>query len=167
MNRCSYCENYLSKLDRCKFCHFEKDKDYNPFLVDDWDIMDLDNDVEWGHIQILKRLNSNGVECIGADIWFDKNMAYLMGCFADTDKIARVLGLHKESVYGNLDNGLVLLNLYQEKDLRKEQKSCESCKYFIDSVFGDCQLGNLNDENIIYDDDGRMRVNCMEWERKE
>ena len=48
----------------------------------------------------------------------------------------------------------------------KDPKSCENCKYFIDSMFGDCRLGNLNDENII-NEDGVMKVNCMEWERKE
>ena len=49
----------------------------------------------------------------------------------------------------------------------RDPKSCESCKYFIDSMFGDCKLGNLEDGNIIYGDDGTMRVNCKEWEKME
>lgn len=104
----------MSELGRCKFCHFEYEERY---IKDDWDILDLPDD-EWEHIQILNRLHSQGIDCIMADIWGDRNMAYLLGCFAYTGKIARVLGLHEEVVYDNLDNGLVLLNLYQEKHIR-------------------------------------------------
>ena len=113
--RCKYCQNYLSKLGRCKFCHFEYEES------DDWDILDLDECDGWEHEQILNRLHSQGIDCVVADIYFDKNMAYLVGCFADTYKIAKVLGLHKESVYGNNDNGIVLLNLFQEKCIRKRE----------------------------------------------
>ena len=117
--KCKMCSNYLSELDTCKFCSFEPDDSY---ARDDWDILDLDDDVDWSHFQILNRLHSKGIECIYADIWFDKNMAYLSGCFADSGKIAKVLGLHEEVVYGGLDNGLVILNLYQEKHIRKSER---------------------------------------------
>lgn len=166
-SKCRFCENYLTKLDRCKFCHFEKDKDYNPFVKDNWDIMSLNAEDGWEHKQIIDRLHSQGIDCYSADIWFDNNMAFLMGVDpSKRDKVARVLKLHNEVIYVDGEHQFMILNLYQEKDLRKEQKSCESCKYFIDSMFGDCQLGNLEDENII-NENGVMRVNCKEWERKE
>lgn len=119
--KCNFCSNYMSELGRCKFCHFEYEE-----RKDDWDILDLPDD-EWEHIQILNRLHSQGIECISADIWFGDNMAFLLGCLADTDKIAKVLGLHEESVYGNLDSGLVILNLYQEKHIRWSEKVEEIC----------------------------------------
>ena len=122
--RCDYCQNYLSSLGRCKFCHFEYEESV---IKDDWDILDLDEDDGWEHEQILNRLHSKGIDCISADIWFNKNMAYLMGCFSDTALIADALGLHEESVYGNLDNGLVILNLYQEKHIRWSEKVEELC----------------------------------------
>ena len=121
--KCNFCNNYMSELGRCKFCHFEYEESV---IKDDWDILDLLDD-EWEHEQILNRLHSQGINCVMADIWFDNNMAFLLGCFADTDKIAKALGLHKESVYGNLDNGLVLLNLYQEKHIRWYEKVEELC----------------------------------------
>ena len=158
----------MTELDTCKFCHFERDKSYNPFSKDDWDIMSLDADDGWEHEQIRDRLHLKGIDCYGADIWFDNNMAFLMGVNpSDLDRIADALKLHKEVIYMDGEHQFMILNLYQEKHLRKEQKSCESCKYFIDSMFGDCKLGNLEDGNIIYGADGTMRVNCKEWERKE
>ena len=166
--KCNFCENYLTVVDRCKFCHFEKNKSYNPFIKDDWDILNLDADDGWEHEQIVDRLHYNGIDCYTADIWFNNDMAFLMGVNPMmADKVAEVLGLHKEAIYVDSEHQFMILNLYQEKHLRKEPKSCESCKYFSDSMFGDCRLDNLNDENIVYDDDGRMRVNCKEWERKE
>lgn len=109
----------MKELDTCKFCSFEADEFYTR---DDWDILDLDDDGEWEHIQILNRLHSQGIGCISTDIWFDKNMAYLTGCFDDVSKIAKVLGLHEEVVYGGLDNGLVVLNLFQEKYIRRNER---------------------------------------------
>lgn len=117
--KCNFCSNYMSELDRCKFCSFEPDDFYTR---DDWDILDLDDEVEWSHIQILNRLHSKGVPCVFADIFFGENIAYLTGCNAGSDKIAKVLGLHKESVYGNLDSGLVILNLFQEKYIRRSER---------------------------------------------
>lgn len=122
--KCNYCQNYLSSLDRCKFCHFEYEESV---IKDDWDILDLDEDDGWEHEQILNRLHSKDIDCVMADIYFDNNMAFLLGCFASVDKIAKALGLHKESVYGNLDSGLVILNLYQEKHIRWSEKVEELC----------------------------------------
>ena len=32
---CEYCENYLSELNRCKFCHFEVCDEYKYVTNDD------------------------------------------------------------------------------------------------------------------------------------
>lgn len=121
--KCNFCSNYMSEVGRCKFCHFEYEESV---IKDDWDILDLPDD-EWEHEQILNRLHSKDIDCVMADIYFGNNMAYLLGCFASVDKIAKALGLHKESVYGNLDSGLVILNLYQEKHIRWYEKVEELC----------------------------------------
>lgn len=117
--KCNFCSNFMSELDRCKFCHFEYEERY---IKDDWDILDLDEADGWEHEQILNRLHSKDIDCVMADIYFSNNMAYLLGCFADSKMIARVLGLHEEVVYGGSDNGLVILNLYQEKCIRRDEK---------------------------------------------
>ena len=66
--KCRFCQNYMSALDTCKFCHFELDKDYDPFIKDDWDIMSLKEEDGWEHEQILDRLHLNGIDCYQADI---------------------------------------------------------------------------------------------------
>ena len=113
--RCEYCANYMTELDRCKFCNFEYEE---RIISDDWDIFKLDEDDGWEHKQILYRLHSKGIDCILADIYYDKNVGFLIGCFADSKEIASVLNLYPESVYAGLDNGLVFLNLYMEKAYR-------------------------------------------------
>lgn len=120
--KCKFCSNYMGELDTCKFCHFEFDEDSDYYVSDDWDILNLPEENGWEHIQILDRLHLNGIECFSADIWFDNDMAYLTGCFEHTDKIAKVLGLNRESVYNDVDCGLVLLNLYKEKMIRNREK---------------------------------------------
>ena len=110
----------MSTLDTCKFCHFELDKDYDPFIKDDWDIMSLNEEDGWEHEQILDRLHLNGIDCYQADIWFDNNMAFLMGVnISDEDRIARVLRLHKEVIYYDGEHSFMILNLFQEKHLRR------------------------------------------------
>lgn len=113
--RCEYCQNYLSELDRCKFCSFEYEE---KIVSDDWDIFNLNEDDGWEHKQILARLHSQKVECIFADIYFDYDIAFLIGCYATSQKIANALNLNIKSVYGNNDNGLVILNLHKEKAYR-------------------------------------------------
>ena len=113
--KCGFCANYVTGLDECKFCKFE----YEYSVVnDDWDIFNLDENDGWLHEQVLNRLNAKGVDCVFADVWFDLNMGFLIGCFESSDRVASVLNLHSECVYGGLDNGLVLLNLFQEKFVR-------------------------------------------------
>ena len=118
-DKCKICANHLSELNTCKFCHFE----YDPKVIDDdWDIFKLDWNLDI-HKDILHRLWAKGIECIHADIWYDDDTAYLLGCFDNPSKIADALNLHDDVVYGNLENGLVVLNLFKEKWIRNERKS--------------------------------------------
>ena len=121
--KCNNCANYLEKLDVCKFCSFEENT--TSISSDDWDILHLDEDKGWEHIQIRDRLISKGIDCYCVDIWFDKNMAYLMGVREDSSKVAEVLGVHEEIIYHQMEYDFMILNLFQEKYLRKE--FCEEC----------------------------------------
>lgn len=112
--KCEFCRNYLSRLDSCKFCHFEYCQKY---IDDDWDILGLDFEDEI-HKQIQHRLWAKGIECVFADIYWDMNIAFLIGCYAHTDRIAQALGVDEQVVYGNNEQGLVIINLFEEKYLR-------------------------------------------------
>lgn len=105
-------------LDSCKFCHFEYDEFYTR---DDWDIFKLDDDEEWSHLQVLKRLHSKNLPCLFVDMWTDNNMMVLIGCNVFSNKLAEVLGVHEECIYNESDQAFVIINLYQEKCLRKEK----------------------------------------------
>ena len=118
--RCNNCSNYLSKLERCKFCYYEFDESLSWNNDDDWDILELDDDVEWSHLQILYRLHSKGIECLFADIWWDNNMAFLVGVKASDERVARALGIKEEVIYNDYEHGLMILNLFKEKYLRGE-----------------------------------------------
>lgn len=109
------CENYISGIDRCKYCEFKWNEEYTK---DDWDIFKLDDEYEWSHRQIMYRLHAKGVECILADIYCDENIAYLIGCYESASKIANALNIHEDTVYNGSDNGLVIINLFYEKYLR-------------------------------------------------
>lgn len=116
---CRFCNNYMSGLDRCKFCNFDANEDYDFFTSnDEWDILNLKEEDGWEHIQILDRLRLNGVECIAADIWFNENMALLFGCKGDHSEVARLLGVSEKVFYVDYDKDLILINLFQEKFLR-------------------------------------------------
>ena len=115
---CKFCTNYMSELDRCKFCHFEYDESYNPYARDDWDILNLDLEEEWTHIQIADRLKYKGIEFLMCDIWCDDNCAWIIGCRESASKVADVLNMHEEAIYNDVEHGLMILNLFQEKYLR-------------------------------------------------
>jgi len=123
MLNCKFCQNYLSELDRCKFCHFEFDESYDPYKSDDWDILNLKEEDGWEHIQLLDRLHLMGVDCYRADMWFDDNLAVLIGCLADSRTISRVLNINEEVIYRLDECGNIVLNLYQEKCLRKGENN--------------------------------------------
>ena len=117
--KCKFCKNYMCGIDGCKFCHFEFDEEYTPYKSDDWDILNLDENGDWEHNQIRDRLHLKGIDCYHADIWVN-DMAYLIGCNANTSELARVLNMHEEAIYNQYEQGFVILNLYQEKQLRSE-----------------------------------------------
>ena len=117
MERCSYCSKFNYETKNCPYCEFEYEHQFR-LESDDWDILDLDDELEWSHLQILYRLHSQGVECLFADIWFDNNMAYLIGCKSYKTELARVLNIHEDCIYEDFEHGLVFLNLFQEKYIR-------------------------------------------------
>ena len=125
IDKCRVCDNYLAGVDTCKFCHFEWRREYPPTNDGEWDILDLNDDIEWSHHQILDRLHYKKIECLRADIWWDYNMAYLINVKADTSKVAMALGIHEEVIYNDFENGLMILNLFQEKYLRGELCDCK------------------------------------------
>ncbi len=116
--KCKFCTNYEEELDKCKNCKFDYNKEYNPYKSDDWDILNLKEEDGWEHIQIMDRLYLNNIECLLADIWWDNNLAILIGTPSNTDAIADVLNVHQEVVYSLDERGLVIINLFQEKYLR-------------------------------------------------
>ena len=117
--KCNYCANYMYNVDRCKFCHFEYEDDW--YTMDDWDVLNLDDDYEWSHLQILYRLHAKNLPCSFVDLWSDNNLAILLGCNVFTSKIADVLGVHEECIYNWSDQAMIIVNLYQEKCIRKKE----------------------------------------------
>lgn len=115
---CKSCKKYNFNEEKCSLCDFEFDGELYWNDDDKWDILNLDHDYEWGHLQIMYRLESKGIECLKTDIWVDNNIAYIIGAKADTDNIASALGVHKEVVYDAGEIPLVIINLFQEKFLR-------------------------------------------------
>ncbi len=114
--RCKYCKNFIDESRVCEYCKFEYDEYYTK---EDWDILDLDEDYEWKHLQILNRFHSLGLPCMFADMWSDDNLVILVGCNVYPNKIANALGVHEECIYCELDQAFVIVNLYQEKCIRK------------------------------------------------
>lgn len=113
--RCNICKNYDG--ENCIHCSFEYDENAS-FAKDDWDILNLKEEDGWEHIQILDRLHYKNIECIMADIWYDNNLAYLIGCKAHPEKIARALNIHSDVIYNDQEHGLFMINLFQEKYIR-------------------------------------------------
>ena len=116
--KCDYCNNYDNISDECKYCQFE----YNEYYVrDDWDILELDIEYEWTHIQIMNRLKCKNIDCVFADIW-DKELAFLIGCNETSYKIANALGVNEDVIYNDSHHSLIIVNLFQERFLRGELK---------------------------------------------
>ena len=129
-NKCRLCKHYIFDPTKaygdtdyhiCEHCNFEYDESL-PYDNDDWDIFELDDDFEWSHLQILDRLDRQGVPCIATDIWTDNNLAILTGCTAFQHKIAKALNIHEEVIYVVGDTTMVIINLYMEKCLREKDK---------------------------------------------
>ena len=118
LRHCSICKNCNIETDDCDLCEFELDES-KFFAQSDFDILDLKEEDGWEHLQIMDRLYAMNIECLFADIWFDNNMAYIVGCDAHPSEVARVLGVHEEVVYNRSEHSLMILNLFQEKHIRK------------------------------------------------
>lgn len=117
MENCKFCKKYNEETDECQVCQYDIDE-AKLFAKDDWDILNLDDDVEWSHIQILNRLHQKGVDCTFCDIWTNSDIAFLVGCNERDFRIARALNIHEEVIYNDFDHCFVILNLFQEKYLR-------------------------------------------------
>lgn len=118
IEKCRVCDNYLAGADTCKFCSFKWRTDYPATSDKEFDIFELDDDIEWAHLQLMDRLKYKGIDCLFADIWVDNNLAILIGCNANKARIADALQVHEEVIYDYSEHGLVILNLFQEKYLR-------------------------------------------------
>lgn len=86
-----------------------------------WDILKLDEGEEWAHIALLDRLHEKGIDCYFADMWGSDEVAFLTGCKANQSEIAKALNMHSKTVYVDYEHCFVILNLFQEKILRKER----------------------------------------------
>ena len=118
IEKCRICDNYLPGVDTCKFCSFEWRTDYPPTTDQEFDIFEMDDDIEWGHLQLMDRLKYKGIDCLFADIWVDTNLAILIGCNANKKRIADALHINEEVIYDYSEHALVIINLFQEKYLR-------------------------------------------------
>ena len=118
INKCRVCEHYLGLTQGCTKCSFEWAKEYPPTDDKGFDILNLDDDLEWSHFQILDRLHFKGIECLFADIWNDNNIALLFACKADKDRVASALGVDSDCIYDDFEHGLMIINLFQEKYIR-------------------------------------------------
>lgn len=117
--KCEICKKYNFNSDECNLCDFEYDGELYWNNDDEWNILELDDDYEWSHLQIQYRLKSKGIECLCADIWFDNNMAYVLGAKASKERVANALGVHDKVIYDDFEHGLMIINLFQEKYIRK------------------------------------------------
>lgn len=118
MRRCNICVNYLPNEENCSLCQFEYDENLFWTNDDEWDILEMDDDYEWSHLQLLYRLYAKNIDCLFADIWFDSNIAFMIGVKATEDRVAEAFGVHKEVIYNDFEHGLMIVNLFQEKYLR-------------------------------------------------
>ena len=116
--RCELCKKYDFSKENCSICDFEFDEKLYWNDDKEWDILNLDDDYEWGHLQIMYRLKSKNIECLNTDIWWDNNLAYIIGAKANVEKVAMALGVHQEVIYDAGEIPLLIINLFQEKYLR-------------------------------------------------
>lgn len=121
MNKCRFCKNFDYGSESCGNCDFIVADEYDP-SNDDWDILNLDSELDWEHFQIMGRLYSKGIECLFADISYDDNTAVLIGCNSySTRKVASALNIHQECIYVFNEGMLLVLNLFEEKCLRERE----------------------------------------------
>ena len=119
MNKCRICKNFDYGSESCGNCDFMVADEYDP-NNDDWDILNLDSELDWEHFQIMNRLYSKNIECLFADISYDNNIAIIIGC-THIGKVASALNIHQECIYEFNDGMLLVLNLLEEKCLMERE----------------------------------------------
>lgn len=114
-----YMENAELKDDKCLNYKCEKQE------KECFDILKLDEEeefcCEWSHRKILNRLHNHNIDCYFVDMWGCDEIALISGITGNmsiVDKVARVLGIHKECIYYDYEHCFMILNLFQEKYLR-------------------------------------------------
>lgn len=118
INKCRVCDHYINWEDTCEFCDFKWATEYSPWS-DDWDIFNIDDDVEWSFLQIQDRLKYHDIDCLLVINWFnDDNAIVLIGCMSYADRIAKALGINEECIVQDLEYGITIINLFKEKWLR-------------------------------------------------
>lgn len=116
--KCKICKNYDFNKNNCSQCEFKFDEELYWNNDEEWDILNMDGEYEWEHLQIQYRLKSKNIECLAADIWWDNNLAYVLGAKASAQSVAEALGVHKECVYDAVEMPLIIINLFKEKYIR-------------------------------------------------
>lgn len=122
IEKCRVCKHYISEDQGCNKCEFDWSDEYPPVLDDEWDIFNIDDDVEWSFLQIQDRLKYNGIDCLQVLNWYDDNAIVLIGVKAYGDRVAKALGVHEECISEDLDIGIMVVNLFKEKWLRGEME---------------------------------------------
>ena len=61
------------------------------------------------------------IDCYFADMWED--VAFLIGCTSNRERIARALDMHEDCVYVDSEHCFVILNLFQEKTIRESENN--------------------------------------------
>lgn len=120
IEKCRVCEHFISEQQGCTECKFEWSTVYPAVNDDEWDILDLDDELEWSFLQIQDRLRFKGIDCLLVLNWFDNNAVLLFGVRAFADRVADALGVHRECINEDSDYGVMVVNLFQEKYLRGE-----------------------------------------------
>lgn len=123
IEKCRVCEHFISEQQGCSKCDFEWSTVYPPVLDDEWDILKLDDELEWSFLQIQDRLRFKSIDCLLVINWFDNNVVLLFGVRAFADRVADALGVHRECISEDTDYGIMVVNLFQEKYLRRELKN--------------------------------------------
>lgn len=119
IDKCRLCEHYISEEQGCTKCEFEWATEYPPTNDDCWDILNLDEDLEWSFLQIMDRLAYKDIHCLQVINWYGTDdVVVITGCRAYVGRIADALGVHEDSIVQDVDRGVCVVNLFKEKYLR-------------------------------------------------
>lgn len=114
IEKCRVCKHYISEDEGCTKCEFDWSDEYPPVLDDEWDIFNIDDDVEWSFLQIQDRLKYKGIDCLQVLNWYDGNAIVLIGVKAYGERVAKALGMHSECISEDSEIGIMVVNLFKE-----------------------------------------------------